>query len=69
MSDSPDLTSDLLSVLAHGWLNHISALAGAAMTLQQHMERLTATDRDDLLRMVVRQATFLEDALRDLLEQ
>jgi hypothetical protein len=62
------VSDDMLAVLAHGWLNHMAALSGAAMTLRDNWPELADADRDRLLSMIQRQALFLESSFRDLAE-
>ena len=57
---------DLLAVLAHGWINSMSVVTGAAQTLLTHHASLTPEARADLLEMIVTQARYLEDFLSDV---
>ena len=59
--------SELLIVLAHGWLNCMTALSGAASTLCEFGDGLSAEDRDRLLDIMIRQSAFLEAEWQNLI--
>lgn len=64
MEDRPvDAT---VAVLAHGLLNSMAIISGAAATLQEAWDRLDEARRLNLLRMVTDQATHVSDMLGEL---
>lgn len=57
---------DLLAVLAHGWMNSMGVITGAAQTLLTHHDSISPEARADLLDMIATQARDLEDFLSDV---
>lgn len=60
---SPDPTA---AVVAHGLLNSMAIIGGAARTLQESWTTLPAVERDRLLRMIAEQASHVAAMLGDL---
>jgi signal transduction histidine kinase len=64
---SHDDHGDLLSVLAHQWLNMIAVIGGSASTLRDSAADLDPVDARRLVTIIARQADALEDSLLDVL--
>ena len=62
-SEWPD---DLLAVMAHGLLNSLGVIAGAAETMKLHWERLDDGVKLELLDKVIAQAGLVSGVLGDL---
>lgn len=60
---APDPTA---AVMAHGLLNSMAIISGAADTLRQLWPELSDERRDQLLRMVTEQAEYVTEMLGDL---
>lgn len=64
MEDQPvDAT---VAVLAHGLLNSMAIISGAAATLREAWDELDDPRRDNLLRMITDQAGHVSEMLGDL---
>ena len=63
MSDWPD---DLLAVMAHGLLNSMGVIAGAAETMKLHWERLDDSIKLELLDKMIAQSALVTGVLGDL---
>ncbi|HEX2038373.1 MAG TPA: hypothetical protein VHF47_01430 [Acidimicrobiales bacterium] len=55
-----------VAVLAHGLLNSMAIISGAATTLREAWDMLDEQRRAHLLRMITDQATHVTDMLGDL---
>lgn len=63
MSDWPD---DLLAVMAHGLLNSMGVISGAAETIKLHWERLDDAIKLELLDKMIAQSALVTGVLTDL---
>jgi hypothetical protein len=55
-----------VAVLAHGLLNSMAIISGAAATLQEAWDELDEARRDNLLRMIADQSSHVSEMLGDL---
>lgn len=60
---APDPTA---AVMAHGLLNSMAIISGAAATLREMWADLPADRREQLLRMITEQAEYVSEMLGDL---
>jgi hypothetical protein len=60
-------SDELITVLAHSWLNSVSVVHAAAWTLMDYQDRLPADKREELLGLMTTQAQFLEGTLSDMI--
>lgn len=60
---APDPTA---AVMAHGLLNSMAIISGAAGTLREMWADLPADRREQLLRMITEQAEYVSEMLADL---
>jgi hypothetical protein len=58
---------ELAGVIAHGLMNSLAAVCGAAGTLRRYDGRLTDGDRDELLTTIVEHAEVFNDGLAAIL--
>jgi hypothetical protein len=58
---------EMAAVIAHGLMNTLAAVAGAARTIRRYGPRLTETDRDELLSTIVDHAAVFSDGLGAIL--
>ena len=63
---SDDLSEDLLAVMAHGLLNSMGVISGAAETMKLHWERLDDAIKLELLDKMIAQAGLVTGVLGDL---
>lgn len=59
-------SEDLLAVMAHGLLNSMGVIAGAAETLKVHWARLDEAIKLELLDKMIQQSTLVTGVLQDL---
>jgi hypothetical protein len=59
-------SDELITVLAHSWLNSMSVVHAAAWTLSDFHDRLPVDKRNELLGLMTTQAHFLEGTLSDM---
>jgi len=55
-----------VAVLAHGLLNSMAIITGAATTLKDAWDALDASRRESLLRMITDQSTHVTEMLADM---
>ena len=62
-----DVDGDLLSVMAHQWLDMIAVIGGSASTLRDSAVDLDPADARRLATIISRQADAMEDSLLEVL--
>ena len=66
MTPETEWPDDLLAVMAHGLLNSMGVIAGAAETMKLHWERLDDGIKVELLEKIIAQAGLVTGVLGDL---
>jgi hypothetical protein len=59
---------ELLTVLAHGWLNMIAPIAGYADLLAEHRDSLPSERSVEILSTIAAQAHHMEGMLREFVD-